>query len=150
MKVQSQNVRGAILPTSLLARAVVAEFSRLSIEFLRQGPNEKFFRKAAGPCRLSASLCPTLILAMVACLLTPVPRAGKLKTTQEQVEEGMSALGFLMLEAARVGLSDDATMMEALTINELDLDDEAKRAIASNFLASARQLHQIIQEDVRI
>jgi hypothetical protein len=95
---------------------VTGEFARLAIEFLQTGPNEKFFRQAAK----------------------------KLKVPAETVEEGLSALGFLMLEAARVGLSTADMMVEALTINELGFDDAAKGAVASHYSQNVKQLRDII------
>jgi hypothetical protein len=70
--------------------------------------------------------------------------AGKLKSTEAAVEEGMNALGFLMLEAARVGLSDAPMVVEALGINDLALDDEAKAAIAGHFAEHITELRKII------
>lgn len=95
---------------------VTGEFSRLAIEFLQTGPNEKFFRQAAK----------------------------KLKVPAETVEEGLSALGFLMLEAARVGLADAEMMVEALTINELGFDDAGKAAVAGHYSTNVQQLREII------
>ena len=95
---------------------VTGEFARLAIEFLQTGPNEKFFRQAAK----------------------------KLKVPAETVEEGLSALGFLMLEAARVGLADAEMMVEALTINELGFDDAGKAAVAGHYATNVQQLREII------
>jgi hypothetical protein len=94
---------------------VVDEFARLAIEFLRQGPNEKFFRQAAK----------------------------KLKVSPETVEDGLNSLGFLMLEAARVGLVDKAMVIEALTINDLGFNADAKAAIASHYVQNNGDLHKI-------
>ena len=101
---------------------VVGEFARLAIEFLQTGPNEKFFRQAGK----------------------------KLKVPAETVEQGLEALGFLMLEAARVGLTDTADMSasdmmaEALAINDLGFDEAGKAAIAGHYAGNVRQLREII------
>jgi hypothetical protein len=95
---------------------VTGEFARLAIDFLQTGPNEKFFRQAAK----------------------------KLKVPAETVEEGLSALGYLMLEAARVGLVDAEMMVEAMTINELQMDDAGKSVVAQHYAGNVRQLREII------
>ena len=70
----------------------VDEFARLSIEFLRQGPNEKFFRQAGR----------------------------KLNVPTETVEGGLNSLGFLMLEAARydIGMAgvDELRLLASLYV----------------------------------
>lgn len=99
-----------------LPGSVVGEFARLAIEFLRQGPNEKFFKQAAR----------------------------KLKVAAAVVEDGLNALGFLMLEAARVGLGDAQMMVDALSINDLGFDDEGKASIAQQYAANVPELRKII------
>eukprot|EP01052_Picozoa_sp_SAG31_P040214 SAG31_NODE_5771_length_2334_cov_4.524832_1_plen_387_part_00 len=129
----------------------VDEFARLAIEFLRQvgAPTSQQPRLWPPPrsARTRPGLAPTDAEAHIAWQ-GPNEKffrqaAKKLSVPTETVEGGLNSLGFLMLEAARVGLVDEEMMVEALTINELGFDDAVKAAIAKHYAQNINDLAKI-------
>ena len=86
-------------------------------------------------------------LAISMLILTAIVVKVKLNDFGKNV---IHALGFLMLEAARVGLTDTPDMSasdmmaEALAINDLGFDEAGKAAIAGHYAGNVRQLREII------
>uniref|UniRef100_A0A3B3QSS4 COMM domain containing 2 n=1 Tax=Paramormyrops kingsleyae TaxID=1676925 RepID=A0A3B3QSS4_9TELE len=125
--------------------AVVGEFGRIAVEFLRKGSNPKIYEGAASKSSSASLICIKLFMYHIIFMpvQTCLALTGKLNVTAEIVQHGVEGLMYLLSESSKLMISE-VDFQDSVLV--LGFSEELNKLLLQLYLENRKEIRLILSE----